>query len=93
VIGSHPGNGDTMVVSSEVVDRAGITGPKLDWVLRHDNDSFKIINVSVEGMSLVMIERAQMIAVAERHGGTVSGANSALQERLAASHTQHADNY
>jgi len=93
VTGSRPGNGNTMVVSSQVVDRAGTTGPKLDWVLRHDNDSFKIINVSVEGMSLVMIERAQIVAVVERHGGTVNGANSALQERLAASYTQHADNH
>lgn len=93
VTGSHPGNGNTMVVSSEVVDRAGTRGPKLDWVLRHDDDSFKIINVSVEGMSLVMIERAQILAVVERHGGTISGANNALQERLAESHPQHADNY
>jgi phospholipid transport system substrate-binding protein len=93
VTGSHPGNGNTMVVTSQVVDRAGTTGPKLDWVLRHDNDSFRIINVSIEGISLVMIERAQIIAVVERNGGTINGANDALQERLAASQTQHADNY
>lgn len=83
VTGSRAGGGNTVIVSSEIVDRAGDPGAKLDWVLRRENQSFKIININVEGVSLVMTEREQVLAVIERSGGTVAGANDALQEKLA----------
>ena len=93
VTGSHPGNADTMIVSSEVVELNGEHGAKLDWVLRRDADSFKVINISVEGMSLVMIERDQMLAVVAHHGGTVGGANGALEAKLAPDGGSHEEKF
>jgi len=93
VTGSHPGNADTIIVSSEVVERDGAHGAKLDWVLRPIADSFKVININIEGMSLVMIERDQMLAVIAHHGGTVGGANGALEAKLATDDQSHGEKY
>ena len=83
VTGSRRSGNDTIIVSSEIVALNGEHGAKLDWILHRDADSYKIINISIEGMSLVMIERDQMLAVVAHHGGTVGGANGALEAKLA----------
>lgn len=83
VTGSRIGGENTVIVSSEIVDRTGDTGAKVDWVLRREDQSYKIVNINVEGISLVMAEREQILAVIERSGGTIGGANHALQEKLA----------
>ncbi len=93
VTGSRSGGPNTTIVSSIVMDRSGGASAKLDWVMHRDNDRFKVINVNIEGTSLLMVERAQIMAVIEHHGGRISDANSALQERLASSHPQQAGNY
>jgi phospholipid transport system substrate-binding protein len=83
VTGSRVASENTVIVTSEIVDQAGGSGTKVEWVLRRDNQSFKIVNINVEGVSLVVTEREQIQAVIAHSGGTVSGANDALQEKLA----------
>jgi phospholipid transport system substrate-binding protein len=83
VIGSRIAGENTVIVTSEIVDRAGGSGTKVDWVLRREDQSFKIVNINVEGVSLVVTEREQIQAVIAHSGGTVSGANDALLEKLA----------
>jgi phospholipid transport system substrate-binding protein len=83
VTGSRTGGANTTIVASQIVDRDGAAGAKLDWVVLHDNGAFKIININVEGVSLVMTERDQIFSVIRRAGGTVKGANDALEAKLA----------
>jgi len=52
-------------------------------VVLRDNSAFKIININVEGVSLVMTEHDQIFSVIQRSGGTVKGAIDALKEKLA----------
>lgn len=83
VTGSRAGGANTIIVASQIVERDGAASARLDWVVLRDNGAFKIININVEGVSLVMTERDQIFSVIQRSGGTVKGANDALEEKLA----------
>ena len=92
ITGSRIAGPRTIIVSSEIVDRDGDAGAKLDWVVHHDDGTLKIININVEGVSLVMTQRDQIVSVIEHSGGTVKGANDALQEKLGAVGASQASN-
>ncbi len=85
VTGTRPESDITTVVLSQFVDPNGGAPPaKIEWHVRKEADgSFKIVDVSVEGISMALTQRDEIAAVADRSGGTVEGLNKALQERLA----------
>ncbi len=83
VTGSRPMGETTMVVSSRVVHPDSATSEKVDWVLRRGNEGYKVIDVNVEGMSLVMTAREEITSAIDHNGGTVAGANNALRLKLA----------
>lgn len=83
VTGARSSGRDNAIVSSEIIHPNGDSPDRVDWVVRHEEGTFKIINVSVEGVSLVQTGRDEIVSVIDRSGGTVSGANTALEEFLA----------
>jgi phospholipid transport system substrate-binding protein len=69
------------LVRSEVVGTNGAPAAKVDWRVRADDDGFKIVDVDLEGVSIVLTQFEQLNSVIERAGG-VAGLNSLLEQKL-----------
>jgi phospholipid transport system substrate-binding protein len=86
VIGSRP-EGETMtLVRSEVVGTDGAPAAKVDWRVRKDEDGFKVIDVDLEGVSIVLTQREQLSSVIERAGG-ITGLIGQLEQKLGSGST------
>lgn len=56
---------------------------RLDWVMRPEDDSFKILDVKVEGISMSETHRSEFASVIQNSGGKVSGLIDALRKKVA----------
>jgi phospholipid transport system substrate-binding protein len=83
VTGSRAESDTGSVVSSQIIRTNGAPPAKVDWRVRKEDGSYKIVDVSVEGVSMALTERDQISSVIDRNGGSVSGLNKTLEEKLA----------
>ena len=82
---SRPAEREVTVVSSQIISSSGAPPINVDWrVVRTGND-YRITDVIVDGVSLVLTHRQEFAAVIERQGGGTSTLNRTLREKLAAS--------
>ena len=82
VTGSRSESADNTVVASQIVQPDGAPPVRVDWIVRKDGDGFRIADVSVEGVSMVLTQKQEFAAVIERSGGGVTALNKALQDQL-----------
>jgi phospholipid transport system substrate-binding protein len=82
VVGSRPESETSTLVQSQIIRTSGGTPAKVDWRVRKDGGTFKIIDVDVEGVSMVLTQREEFSSVIQRSGG-VAGLNKTLQDKLA----------
>jgi len=75
-------NKDT-IVSSEIVRAKGPV-IKVDWRVRGSNGAYKVIDVIVEGISLVITQRDEFSSVIRRKGAGVEGLLAQLRDRTVA---------
>ncbi|MGH6990325.1 MAG: MlaC/ttg2D family ABC transporter substrate-binding protein [Stellaceae bacterium] len=73
---------DISVVSSEIVHPNGEPPVKVSWRVRKGRNGYKIIDVGVEGVSMMLTQREEFASVIERNGGTVAGLTSAIEQKL-----------
>jgi len=84
VTGTRPESDTSSVVLSQFVNPNAPKPAKVEWHVRKEDDgAYKVVDVSVEGVSMALTERDEIAAVADRNGGTASGLNKALEQRLA----------
>lgn len=69
-----------ILVASEIIPREGLT-VRVDWRVRGEPGSYKIIDVVVEGISMVITQRSAFASVIQRSGGRVSGLLSELRKK------------
>ena len=81
VTGSRPVKEDTTVVSSQIVNPSGAPPVSADWWVIRTGDNLRIIDVVVDGVSLVLTLRQEFVAVIEQQGGSVSTLNRMLREK------------
>jgi len=78
-------------VASQFVSPNGGPPAKVTWVVHKNGDNdYRVVDVSVEGVSMALTQRDEIAAVADRSGGTVEGLNQALQQKIAGGGTQNA---
>ena len=88
VIGTRPESEITTVVISQFTSPNGAPPAKVEWHVRKQADgSFKIIDVSVEGISMALTQHDEIASIADRNGGTTEGLNRALEANLASRNT------
>lgn len=75
------GETDTLV-RSEIISAKGGEPTKVDWRVRKESQGFRIVDVDVEGVSMVVTQREEFGTVMQRQGG-VAGLNKTLEEKLA----------
>ncbi len=73
------GNGDIQV-ATEIVPRNG-PPVRVEWRVRGKPGSYKIIDVVVEGVSMVITYRSEFASVIQRSGGQVSGLLDELRKK------------
>jgi phospholipid transport system substrate-binding protein len=70
-----------VIVSTEMINPGSEALVKIDWRLVTDNGVFKINDVVIEGISMMVTQRSEFASVIQRHGGKVSGLLSLMRER------------
>src|SRR5215472_3142909 len=75
VTGSRSDSPENVVVSSQITQPDNAPPVRVDWVVRKDADAFHIVDVSVDGVSMVLTQKQEFAAVIERDGGGVTALN------------------
>lgn len=87
ISGARP-DSDTMTTVSSQVNRPGGAPPiKVDWRVRRENNDYRVVDVSVEGVSMLLTQREEFASVIERGGGTVAGLTKTLEQKIASGDT------
>jgi phospholipid transport system substrate-binding protein len=90
VMGARPESETTTIVMSQILQPNGAPPAKVDWRVRKGENGFKIVDVDVEGVSMLITQREEFGTVIQRNGGTVAGLNHALEQKLAQGDTSMA---
>ncbi len=80
IVASHPVGHKDVLVETSVQGRDGAANPV--WRVRAQQGRYKIIDVSIDGVSLALTQRREFAAVVNRHG--LDGLLDMLREKLAA---------
>jgi phospholipid transport system substrate-binding protein len=80
VLASHPVGTRDVLVETSVMGDDGVTNPI--WRVRADDGVYKIIDVSIDGVSLALTQRREFAAVINRQG--LDGLLHRLRQKLAA---------
>lgn len=81
VTGARPADEDVIV---ESLVEGGATPVRLDWRLARAGQGWLVLDVAVEGVSLLLTYRNEFAAVIERQGGAVTALLDELRRRVAA---------
>jgi len=82
---SRPEGPDITVVNSEIIHPSGDPPIHVAWRVHRDSgNDYKIVDVDVEGVSMLLAQREEFATVVQRNGGTLSGLIQALQQKLQA---------
>ena len=73
-------NSRIILVRSDVTPNEG-TPIKLDWRVGDDNP-FRIYDIAVEGVSMIVTQRSEFMSVIKNGGGTIAPLITALEEKL-----------
>lgn len=78
----RPGSADFLIVGSRVVAPDSSAPPiRVDWLVVNTNDAYKIHDVVIEGVSMVVTQRSEFSSVIGQRGGTVQGLLDVLREK------------
>ena len=72
------------VVTSEIIRPTGGDAVKVDWRVRLENDTYRIIDVMVEGVSMSQTQRSEFASVIRSKGGAVNGLIEVLRDKVKA---------
>jgi phospholipid transport system substrate-binding protein len=77
-------NAEEAIVTSEIIRPAGTPPVKVEWHLTDRNGTYKISDVTVDGISMAVTQRSEFASVIQRSGGQVAGLIAQLREKTAA---------
>ena len=76
-------DGDGVMVSTDVFSPGSSSPLKIDWRLVSENGTYKINDVIVEGVSMLVTQRSEFASVVQRNGGQVRGVLAMMREKTA----------
>lgn len=77
------------IVQSTVI-RPNAENVRVDWRLRNRDDAFKVVDIVIEGISMVVTQRADFGSVIQSSGGRVDGLLDLLRKKVGQSSRQSA---
>ncbi len=81
VTGSRPAGQNATIVRSRIDSPPGGPPINVEWRVVQTGNDFRIVDVAVDGVSLVLTHRDEFSAVIEREGGGVSTLNRLLRDK------------
>ena len=79
VIRSTPAGERDVLVHTQI-NKSGGDGFKANWRVRQDGDRYKILDIYVEGVSMVIAQRSEFDSIFRRHG--IDGLIGMLRDRV-----------
>jgi len=76
-------DGDGVIVSTDVISPGSTSPLRIDWRLVSDNGTYKINDVIVEGVSMMVTQRSEFASIVQRNRGQVRGLLSTMREKTA----------
>jgi phospholipid transport system substrate-binding protein len=77
-------DGDGVIVSTDVMSPGSSSPLRIEWRLVSDSGAYKINDVIVEGISMMVTQRSEFASVVQRNGGQVRGLIAMMREKTAA---------
>jgi len=85
ILKSLPNGKSDAVVYSEIVRTNSEPSIHVDWRVRSKKDTYKIIDVMVEGVSMGQTQRSEFASVIRQNGGKLEGLLKELRKRVSKS--------
>jgi phospholipid transport system substrate-binding protein len=82
VTNARPEGTDITVVNSEIIHPSGDQPIRVAWRVHRNGNDYKIVDVDVEGVSMMLAQREEFTSVIQRNGGTLSGLIQAIEQKL-----------
>jgi phospholipid transport system substrate-binding protein len=82
VTGARPEGDAVVVVTSDIIHPDGDPPAKVSWRVHKGEEAYKIVDVDVEGVSMMLTQREEFASVIQRSGGTVSGLTQAIEAKI-----------
>lgn len=76
-------DGDHLHTVQTLIARPNAQNARLDWLMRDDGDSYKILDLKIEGISMSETHRSEFASVIQNSGGKVAGLIDALRKKAA----------
>jgi phospholipid transport system substrate-binding protein len=73
-------DGNGTIVSTDIIS-PGDAPIKVDWRLVTENGAFKINDVIIEGISMMVTQRSEFASVIQRHGGQMGGLLALMRKK------------
>jgi phospholipid transport system substrate-binding protein len=82
ITGARPDQ-DAVLISSDVITPGAPQPLKVDWRLIDQGGAYKINDVIVDGVSMLVTQRSEFASVIQRHGGQVQGLIDLMRQKTA----------
>ena len=82
ITGARPDQ-DSMLVSTDVITPGAPQPLRVDWRLINDDGAYKISDVIVDGVSMLVTQRSEFASVIQRHGGQIQGLIDLMRQKTA----------
>jgi phospholipid transport system substrate-binding protein len=82
ITGARPDQ-DAMLVSTDVSTPGAPQPLRVDWRLINDDGAYKISDVIVDGVSMLVTQRSEFASVIQRHGGQIQGLIDLMRQKTA----------
>jgi phospholipid transport system substrate-binding protein len=76
-------DGDGVIISTDVANPGSASPLRIDWRLVNDKGAYKINDVIVEGVSMMVTQRSEFASVVQRNGGQLRGLIALMREKTA----------
>jgi phospholipid transport system substrate-binding protein len=74
--------GTSTRIASQIIRPDGQAPVKVDWTVAAQGDSYKIIDVSIEGVSQALAYRDEFASIITRNGGHISALTDELRRKM-----------
>jgi len=85
---ARPESENVTIVNSELIHPNGDPPVKIAWRVYKQTDGYRIVDVDVEGVSMMVTQREEFASVIQRSGGSVAGLTQAIQQKMQGGGTQ-----
>ncbi|EDP64715.1 ABC-type transport system [alpha proteobacterium BAL199] len=82
VVDNSREDGQFTMVASRIVDPKGTPDVRVDWRIIRQGDSYKVVDVVIEGVSMSVTQRQEYASVIQSNGGQVQALIKALNDRM-----------